>query len=186
MMKPNIFLKAGHYSGNPGDPGAMANGYIEHAEALKIRNACIEPIHEADFGLIVVPETLTLSEAIKYVNRLAPNLNDGLGIDIHLNYSSNPKRTGVEAYYYNGVEKSKSIASIFSKHIAQFLGINDNGAMPDTSAAVGSLGWIRDLKTWSILIEVCYISNQGDMDKLDYNLCAKGIVESLKEIFTIK
>lgn len=65
--------------------------------------------------------------------------------------------------------------------LQQVPGLTDRGPKPDTAAAVGSLGFCRQLNIASLLLELCFIDNRQDMDLLhdDRLQFAKGIVNGL-------
>lgn len=181
-VSKHIILNAGHHDN---DSGAVSGQYIERDMCKKVRDEMIPLLERAGFSFTIIPDSLTLVQSIAEANRMAPTLQSGLCLDVHFNYSSDPKVNGAEGYYGTS-ETSQQIAATLSLNIGAELGIKDRGARPDTSTAVGSLGWIRQTKAWAILVEVAYISNAGDMAAVEgvgYRLAALGIVNGLCEVF---
>ena len=184
MSIRKIIINSGHFSG---DSGAVVEGVIEREENKKIRDALIPLLK--DFEVIQVPDNLNLRRSIDYTNLYVKGLEDGLAVDIHLNRDSGIK-SGTEIYYFAGSQKSKDKAEVLSRNIAQTLGIPNNGAKPDTSSAVGELGWIRQVNCWSFVIEVLYMDNPlgrfGAISKFiknqEYGMIAQGIANGIKEL----
>lgn len=182
-VKPFILVNAGHHLK---DNGASHNDVIEAVECMRVRDELVPVLKERGYTVEVVPDHLTLADSIKHVNQKAPMLNDGLAIDIHFNFSSSDSVRGTEAFFGTSAT-SKKIAEAMSRRLAKSLGTTNRGAKPDTMTAVGSLGWIRNTKTWATLIEVCFLSNEKDMQLLKtdngYKKAAIGIADAVDELF---
>lgn len=185
-----IIINAGHWDNpdTPGidDPGASYNHVIEQVEVAKIRDRLVPMLQERGYTVKSVPDRLNLPKSIEWANQQTQELNGGLAIDIHLNYLSDTNARGTEAFYGES-ETSKAIASTLAHHMAAGLGIPDRGAKPDTQTAVGSLGWIRKTKMWASLIEVCFLSNEADINALQgpdgYRKAAKSIADAVDYLF---
>lgn len=190
--KKRIILNAGHWDDpdtpHVEDPGASANGVKEAIEVIKIRDRVIPLLQKAGFEVLVVPDHLNLRESIAWANTKAPSLNDGLAIDIHLNYLSDARARGSESFYGHSTT-SNSIATALTVNTSKELGIPNRGAKPDTQTAIGELGWIRKTSMWASLIEVCFLTNTEDMEALHgpqgYDKAALGIVNGICEIYGV-
>ena len=190
--KKVIILNAGHWD-DPDtphieDPGASSNGIKETIEVMKIRDRVVHYFKKAGFEVHQVPDELDLRKSIAWANTKAPSLNDGLAIDIHLNFLSDTSARGSESFY--GVSTtSKEIASLMSAGVSVEMGIPDRGAKPDTQTAVGELGWIRKTTMWATLQEVCFLTNVEDMAVLHghkgYEKAAMGIVNGICNAFGV-
>ena len=185
-MKKIIYLNSGHFSG---DPGAIVEGFRESEENQKIRDALVPKLKAEGFEVVVIPDTLDLRKSIDLVNQNARDLEDGLGIDIHLNRDSGIA-SGTEVYFYAGSQASKDKAEVLSRNISQILRIPDRGARPDTSSSVGSLGWVRQVNCWSFVVEVLYLDHPlGAVSKFikekQYDLIAEGILNGVRELYGI-
>jgi len=190
--KRHIILNAGHYD-DPDtphfdDPGATTNQVREAVEVIKIRDRVSRLLRLARFSVSEVPDTLDLRESIDWANQKAPSLNDGLAIDIHLNYLSDQRARGTETFYGTS-ETSEEIASLLAKGTAEAMNIPNRGAKPDTQTAVGSLGWIRKTTMWATLVEICFLTNPEDMEVLHgedgYEKAARGVVNGVCDIFGV-
>lgn len=181
--KQIIKLNAGH---SLDQAGAVTTIFSELEETIKIRDLCIPLLIDAGFVVQKVPDNLRLVGSINWVNKRSTNINSGLSLAIHFNASSNSSIKGTEVYYYGQDKKSAEMASILSRNISTHAGTKNRGRRSDTVARFNRLAWIRDTKTWSLLIEVEYLSNRDAMRALDYNKVAEGIVSGLMEIYGIK
>jgi N-acetylmuramoyl-L-alanine amidase len=189
-VKRTIILNAGHWdiAGTPHieDSGAQHNGVIEAVECIKIRDALVPVLEARGYKVLQVPDDLNLPKSIEWANKQAPNLNDALAIDIHLNYLSNTSARGTETFYGTS-STSKKIAEVLSLRISKALGIPNRGAKPDTQTAVGSLGWIRKTTMWASLVEICFLTNDKDILALrangGYHTAAMGIANGVDELF---
>lgn len=185
-----IIVNAGHWDDphTPGidDPGASYNHVIEQVEVAKIRDRVVPMLQERGYTVKMVPDRLNLVKSIEWANQQTQELNGGLAIDIHLNYLSNTDARGTEAFYGTS-DTSKDIATAMATHMASALEIPNRGAKPDTQTAVGSLGWIRKTKMWATLIEVCFLSNEADINVLQgpdgYRKAAKAIADAVDYLF---
>lgn len=189
-VKRTIIVNAGHWdiAGTPHieDSGAKHNGVIEAVECIKIRDALVPVLKARGYNVLQVPDDLNLAKSIEWANQKAPNLNDALAIDIHLNYLSNESARGTETFYGTSAV-SRKIAEVLSTRISKALAIPNRGAKPDTQTAVGSLGWIRKTTMWASLIEVCFLTNPKDILALraegGYHKAAMGIANGIDELF---
>ncbi len=188
--KKRIILNAGHWD-DPDTPhiedsGASWNNVKEAIEVMKIRDRVLYFLIKAGFEVLIVPDDKDLRKSIAWANQQAPSLNDGLAIDIHLNFLSDKNARGSESFFGYS-DTSKEIASTISLSVAKEMNIPDRGAKPDTQTAVGSLGWIRKTSMWASLIEVCFLTNSEDMAILHgekgYEKAAMGIVKGVCKLF---
>lgn len=191
--KKVVIINAGHWD-NPDtsyieDSGATRNHIIEQVEVAKIRDILVGILETYDYTVYSVPDHLNLSDSIKWANERAPELNDGLAVDIHLNYSVKPSPRGSEAFF-GDTDISRKVAAALSKGISESMGIPNRGAKPDTASAVRRLAWIRETTMWASLVEVCFLSNNADMEVLHseggYRMAAQGIADGINEIFGVE
>lgn len=178
-----IYTNAGHFLGGK---GAVIGQYREGDVAMKIRDKLKELLPNAQY----VPDELSLRESIDWINeRCKP---DDIGIGIHLNSNADKRIRGVECYYYKNYKLAKNL----SANVAKELGIPNRGAKPDTQSYVGSLGFVRQLKCNSVILECAYLSNMFDLDIITkehgkenvakgiYNTVEVSDVEELKKEIT--
>lgn len=150
-MKTKIIINAGHWQN---DSGVVVGNYIERDIVKNIRNELKLLLPNA----IYVPDELNLRQSIDWVNEKANP--DDIAIDIHLNANKNKTIRGTECYFY----KNKELAENLSKQVSGELGIPNRGAIPDTKTWLGSLGWVRQLKCHSVVLECGYMTNTLDLD----------------------
>ena len=162
----NIICKAGHWDR---DPGRVTGEFIEHELAKKV----VEELKLLLPGAVYVPTSLSLREAIQWVNkRVEPG---DLAVETHFNSNNDPNMRGTEAYY----SENSRLAGLFSQKVSEALGVPNRGPKHDSTSYVGSLGWLRNLKCQSVLIEACYLTNKEDTRALDVKKIALGIKNAI-------
>lgn len=148
---------AGHSAKSP---GAGANGYEEHTQARLCNNEFIKVMKK--FGHYVVDttsdasnSTAVLQEQVAKANRIGGGEKQ-LNLSYHLNAGGG---SGVEVLYYG--EATKNLAATISAAISEALGVKDRGAKQRKD-----LYFLKQTKAHSVLIEVCFIDNLIDMQRL--------------------
>lgn len=179
-----VILQAGH---GQGDPGSTYSGATENVENNQIIARLARILRFCGVDTIVNPD-LNLANAIAYVNQ-----NYTLGsqwcIEIHkdsadgIDPATLKDRVGV--YYYGGDPNSQSIAEQMIQVIKNNGANALSWARPDTAGRFGRLGWIRDTKPLSHLIECGFIqddvSDTGDEKYAKW--AAQAICEALGKPF---
>lgn len=181
-MNKFLIINAGH---GTGDPGAIYNGNTEYDWNCKIVDETVKELQRAGISFVVVPQNLTASQEISWVNSRYKNLNDGLCLSIHLNSSILHNASGAECLYYFGKEESKNIATKLIDAFCNFVNIKNRGAVSDISTHnPRGVGWIRQTIPWSVLLEVGFIDSQ-DLNYISNNLqlVARGIVAGVCGVF---
>lgn len=180
-MKKTIILDAGH---SIKDSGASVNNTTEAKEAIKIRDMLV-PLLKQNFEVIIVPDDLNLVQSINWVNSRCPNIDDGFALAIHFNAG---RGYGAETFYYTGDEESRKIAQIIIDKYCNITRFRNRGAKPDRDTRFGKLGWIRDIRPWSCLIECCFIDNQEEISKLqeEYSEIAWALYSAICAIYNVK
>jgi N-acetylmuramoyl-L-alanine amidase len=125
--------------------------------------------------LVVVPEGLSLVDRIKYINARA--IDGDVCIELHMNAGGG---NGTETLYYAGSETARDKADVLNTRISKGLGTTNRGAKPDTISRFGRLGFIRDTKPLALLVELGFIDNAGDRDRVWTG--AKVVAEAIKKI----
>ena len=171
-MSKLIVIDAGHWIS---DSGAKIEGFQENTITIQIRDELKKVLPDA----LYVPDNLDLKMTIEWINERVNS--NSLAISIHVNSQNDNSFRGTEAYYYN----DSRLADIFSKHVAEKLGVPNRGAKPDTQTYVGELGFLRKLKCQSVLIECLYLTNLFDRAALIADgprKIAEGIKEAIKVV----
>lgn len=169
-----IFLNAGH---NLDDVGAVGHGFNENEMNVKLRDRVFSMIKEGSDEIIQIPDELNLRESIDWVNERAEK--EDMAISIHFNSNQSPYIHGTEAYYSN--DREREMAIVFAQEVSRSLGFRNRGARHDSWTWVGSLGWLRKLKCDSVLVEVCYLTNESDMIEYSIEKAARGFVQAISE-----
>jgi N-acetylmuramoyl-L-alanine amidase len=172
----HIVLQAGH---GQGDPGATYSGISENTENNQIIARIARILRFCGIETIVDPD-LNLANAISYVNQ-----NYSVGkywcLEIHKDSAAgvdpNTLRNRVGVYYYGGDRDSQAIAEKMINVIKNNGADSKSWARPDTVARFGRLGWIRDTKPLSHLIECGFI--QDDTSDASDEKYAKWIAQAI-------
>jgi len=176
-----IICNAGH---DLSSPGAQSGSSNESEMTMKLRDKIIPLLERMGYEVLIVPDNLNLRQSIAWVNTRATK--EDFAFSIHFNYNRYPNIGGTEVYYFNKDEAK--LADVFSQHVSVAIGINNRGALHDSLTWVKSLGWLRKLVCDSVLVEVCYLSNENDMKKFnhDYDRTAKGFENAIRRLYPIK
>lgn len=145
-----IFLSAGHHNK---DSGAVANGYTEAALTKQLRDAIARhltvPYITDDDG-----ETLQ-----QYIARIKPGDGSVL-LDLHFN-AGQPSAHGIECLIAD--ENSKAMATELC-HAGELIGLRNRGVKNEAQSQHKRLGILHDGAGIACLLEVCFITNQADLD----------------------
>ena len=178
----NIFISCGHNNARnirnilTKDQWAVSNWFTEYGivkEVARLLPARYKWIHT----LVFVPEWLSLVERIKWINN---RIKSGdVSIELHMNAGG---WTGCEVFYMANSKYMKDTASSFSKSLSESLNIFNRWAKPDTATRFGRLGFIRDTKYSSLLIELWFIDSEYDRSQV-INLGSSSLAKVLKDIY---
>jgi len=164
------FINAGHLA---------PDNTKESKLTIAIRNA----LHDLMPNAYYVHDNLDLRKSIDWINdKLKESSAESFAVGIHINANNDTQRRGTEAYYSDDPKYAK----VFSRCVAKSLGVPNAGAIHDSKSYVGSLGFLRQLKCPSVIIEVCYSTNLGDRIALENDgikKAAQGIKNALDELF---
>ena len=173
-----IFINAGHHNA---DQGAHHNGFKESELNIALRDVVVLRLKEEGYTIESVPDRLTLRESIAWINERTESTD--FAFSIHFNSHRNLQVRGTSVYYSS--EEERNIAKIFSENIAGALDFWNQGAIHDSQSWIGELGWLRKLKCPSVLVEVCYLTNEIDMREYNAGLATDGFLGALLEIFPL-
>ncbi|MGN0078817.1 MAG: N-acetylmuramoyl-L-alanine amidase, partial [Coriobacteriales bacterium] len=157
--KYNSFSSNGGHSAK--SPGACSGEYKEHEQTRLMNKAFIKAMKArgykvADTTSDARNKSAVLIEQVKKANEAAEG-GKHLALSWHYNASGG---TGTEVYHYG--ESTREIAARVSSAIAKTLGIRDRGSKQNAS-----LYFLSKTVAPAILIEVCFIDNPSDMEKLE-------------------
>lgn len=166
-MAIKIFIDQGH---NPGtiNAGASGNGLIESEITYNVGIYLAEML-ESDCRFEVMTSR-TYPEQVLGTNTptsLATRVDMANAwpadyfISIHANYNENPAINGSEVYVYKELNKAYYLAEDVLNGIVQLVGTKDNLVRINPSLYV-----LRRTTMPAILVELAYISNPEDAEKL--------------------
>lgn len=178
---PKIIIDAGHVDNT--DPGAVANNTTEHAEVKRIALYIMDKVKTlpefSGYQFLLVPTEKTLVQKVAYINSVA-NAND-YTVSIHMN-SAAPAATGIQTYYLTESAIGKSRAALIQAGCVSILGLSDRGIFGDTTNHHGRLAIVRDTVTSSFLVELGFITNLSDLNRVHAN-GGDAVIEALRRLF---
>ena len=154
IMKPKVFLSAGH---GGSDPGAVAYGMKEKDINLNIMLACND--------ILVKHGVTTVLSRIKDENdpvaqevREANASEADIAVSFHTNAG---KGDGSETWYSKGSKKGEHLAELCEKHV-KTIGQNSRGVKPSTN-----LWFVKATTMPAVICECAFIDNDVDNNIID-------------------
>jgi len=159
--KPLIMIDAGH---GGSDEGAKVGSCIEKKIALKLSQIVKQMLELRGYE---VRMTRTKDEFISLPKRveLAQVVKAKIFMSFHCNSSPNPDAHGVEIFYHDSKDSfkqksSKRLASCALHNVLQHTGAHSRGVKR------GNFHVIRETNMPSILVEIGFLTNVNEKDKL--------------------
>ena len=196
MAKTKVILVAGHHRmglyrwPHRSDPGAVPRAYNstvfypalynEHHECEKLVTTVATELNTMGVACHVCPFSYNLQGKIRWINSISSNGLSDILLSVHLNSVLNPQANGTEVFYFGGDLKSKAKARQLCNSVSDTLCTTNRGEKPDTHSQHSSLGIIRQTTPWAFLLEMGFINNKYDMEKVR----AKG-VQALVNLFKL-
>lgn len=168
MMK--VFINPGHsseYEVNTGidnDRGACANGLCENQVAAET-GGHLERILKS-WGVEVVGNFQCNS-----LYEIADNANESdadVFVSIHCN-AATPAALGTETFYCEGSSRGREVAGFVQRKLIDEMGTVDRGVKDDTQTQYDSIYVLRHTDMPAILVELAFITNDGDAELLRNN-----------------
>ena len=183
-MSRSIYISAGHSNKSGRDRGASGNGYIEGELAVELRNLIVSELRKLGKNPIVDADDSILSQTINFFRN--KTTNRCIVVDIHWN-AAGPTATGTETLIPSDNTKfERDLAKACSDVISETLGIvlrgnhaGLRGVKTELESRYGRLGFMR-LTGENILLEVCFITNSGDMTR--YQRYKRTLAERLANV----
>lgn len=183
-----VYICAGHASnkGHNYDSGAVSKykgTTITEAELTKdLRDSIVAYIAAYN---ATASEKITVKTDSDDWNLSQTIVNSGttekdIVFDIHFN-AATPKATGVEVFYpKEHTNLEKMYANLVCNKICGITGLLNRGIKTEDKCRHGRLGIMRP-KGINLLVEVCFLTNEYDMDMYfkHYNSLVKGLSELL-------
>jgi len=173
----NIILVTGH---NAVNYGAQVGKTKEYELAEKV----LDGVYDVVTGIGSAPYHLTilasyndsLSDKIKMVNRVG---HVDLAIELHWNAFGDSSVKGSEAFYADGDDAAWLAAEDYCKVFQQVSGVPTRGAKKDSESQYSRLGWCRDLKCPSILVENEFLTADCFQEDYYYHLSVVAMIQFL-------
>lgn len=161
-----IWIDTGHGQSNRSrgvyDPGASANGTTEAAEVRRIAAGVIFELEALGVEAKIAPDGY-LADRIAWQKKNLTS-HDWL-FSLHLN-AATPAATGVEVFYAGPKSHLRNSAEEMGRVLANVLDLKDRGAKPDNLSQHPTLGLLRASPAASMLAELGFITNTGDVTAL--------------------
>lgn len=178
MLAKRVIINAGH--GN-GDPGAVARGRSEAAEAIDITNRLYKLLKDdGRLQVVQVPNGLGFLDGIGWVNARYKKVDDAVAISIHKN-SFAGKAYGVELWAGETAESQRMAKKLY-QFMPKTTGLVDRGVKNHKTRYSAGLAWIRDVNTWSFLHECGFMQT----DHFANDKYAKGIFLGILNLYGMK
>lgn len=159
-----IFISAGHVSDPKSpkyDPGAISNGQTEASLTKELRDLIIPYLEERGSRVVKDLDAESLGQ---YISRIKPGTGSVL-CDIHFN-AGQPTANGVEVLVKDGAENAEIQLGIeICKAANKTCGLKSRGVKSEKQSHRGKLGVLHTKAGISVLVEVCFITNESDLDK---------------------
>lgn len=178
LLKPReayskiVVLDVGH---GGTDSGAVGNNVVEKSVNLKQALAVKELLEdEGDIKVYMTREKdngLKLSERTKFSNAINPHIF----ISFHNNSAGSNVAQGSEVLYNPNSKLSKEAANIMLKHILEETKLTNRGIKARKDLYV-----LNNTSTPAILLEVGFVSNKQDADKLKDEAFNKRLAAAIK------
>lgn len=186
-MAIKIFIDQGHNPSGYHNSGAIGNGLFEQDITYQVGIFLAELLNnnprfearisrETPTTVLGTSNATSLRERVKMANDWPANYF----ISIHGNANLNPKINGTEVYIYEFYTQANWLAEQVLDGIVDEVGTKNNGVRKNSSLYV-----LRKTKMPAILVELAYLTNIEDADKLRNNQYefAKGIYNGILKYF---
>ncbi|NER86769.1 N-acetylmuramoyl-L-alanine amidase [Moorena sp. SIO3A2] len=172
-----ILISAGH---DLKDPGVVALGTTESREMILTRNEIVKELELRGVDCIVVPDSLSRRDTIRWINTNA--VPGDVALEIHGN-AFNGSLRGAQAFYIYGNDERQLDAQLLLNALLQEIPeLPSRGVQPDIhSPNRRGLSFCRQVAVSSVLMQLCFIDNPQDLELLQNQRekFAKGIAQGL-------
>ncbi|WP_019501796.1 N-acetylmuramoyl-L-alanine amidase [Pseudanabaena sp. PCC 6802] len=159
-----VFISAGHggFEGTLRDPGAIASSTTEAEELIATRDLIVTELRSRGIAVESPDDDLSLVGTIAWINARASRQD--IALEIHMDAASDPSARGTSAYYIaNNGDRKRQAEMLINSIIRRVPELPSRGSQPDTAAAVGRLGFCRDVIPPSMLVELGFLTNPQDL-----------------------
>lgn len=180
-----IYLLAGHNNNDPGSSGVRGrfrfnstHPYIHYEEVSineatltkELRDLVVKKLKLIQFlwrfpAVTIDDDNDSLKTVLKKIN----STESDVICDLHFNASENKTATGVAVIHpEKPSEKESQLAKDIAEKLSSIMGLRNRGTMKPSETPRKTLG-VMTKKGTNVLIEVCFISNVGDIAVYDIN-----------------
>lgn len=161
-----VIITAGHSNGKGGylDRGvASYDGKLFEGDlTIQLRDKVADILRKGGFKVYEDSDKNPLAAAIQELKGFFSFTS--INVDIHFNAAS-MGASGTETLVKDKYSKFEyKIAEMLCERISAVMGIKNRGVKTESMSARGRLGWMR-MTGNNIIIEVCFLSNPGDVAK---------------------
>ncbi|MCI0382689.1 MAG: N-acetylmuramoyl-L-alanine amidase [Chlamydiae bacterium] len=180
LPKPLVILDPGH---GGTDEGAKVRRFLEKQITLKTCFLAKRHLESLGYKVILTRSKdtyLSLAQRVVIGNRRRPSIF----ISVHFNASISPSARGIEIFYHNSKDKSRTL---FSKKLANCIlfELCDQTTAHSRGVKQGKFQVIRDTQVPSILVEGGFLTNIEERNLLKtnqyLNKIAKGIAQGVEK-----
>lgn len=145
------------------DSGAVANGTTEAKESRTLIDKLMPMLLARGIDARLAPDGNIAKTRVPW--QKANLTKADTFISIHLN-SASVKATGVAVFYPDDAPHLRTDCERMSAKLSEVLGIENDGAKPDTSTAVGYVGVLHASDANAMLAEMGFIGNPFDLEAI--------------------
>ena len=184
MQNRIIVLDAGH---GGSDPGATNGSVHEKDVVLDVTKRLQLLLEQAGAKVILTRNRDTFVSLNERPNIAVRNFGE-LFISIHTNSHGNTTALGAETYYNSNLNTNLSEEISLAKYINNE--IVSNASMVNRGVKYGNLAVIRSIEMPAILVELGFLSNPSDFEKLTSNeylqIFAQSIYNGIESFYSYK
>lgn len=185
VLKNRIILMDAGHGGK--DPGASSQGVTEKSIVIKVAKLVEQKLKSAG-ATVIMSRTGDTYPSLQDRVALSKSTNTELFVSIHVNAAANKSVTGTETFYNlsandNGAE-SKVLATKIQQEIIKNASMNNRGTKE------GEFYVIKQMEIPSVLVELGFITNQQDLNKLVNDkyieIYAQSIFNGIRDYYSIQ
>lgn len=165
-----VYLTAGH---NLTEKGTGTGAFYEHYKvmfdeaklAIEIRDCVLDFVKKGNPSAQVFSEhsKTKLQQVINWL--VAEKTGKDISIEFHFNASANPSANGIEIFVRDQyATKAITLASLILGSVSKTIGFKNRGVNFANASQHSTLPILTKPKGINLLIEICFISNEKDVN----------------------
>jgi N-acetylmuramoyl-L-alanine amidase len=162
LQEPTTIVLAGGHGAD--DPGAEFGSFKERDEAIKIVDLMAADLRARGVNVEIAPHEEDTQDSIRFVNERF-GFGDAWVLEVHRDSASglDPEDASLRCgVYYGTSESSKDIGEFLKAAYIRHGAHAKSWARPDTASRFGRLGWIRQTRPASHLLELGFMEGRND------------------------